>query len=117
MLEKLDPDLLNLLLVETPERSNRLRVRVDRETGDFVYILAADTNNLVTLNRSARDVFEMCDGNTPIRRIAEALHERRPERTFIEILEEVVFFVRDMQAKRVLFGGSPHQLAELGVEC
>ena len=116
MLEQIkDDEVLDLLLSETPERADHLKVRVDKESGDFIYILSLGYNDMVTLNRIGKGVFELCDGKTTIRAMVDKLHQENPEGSYTEMLESVVFFVRDMQKKGVLYKGSPHILEVLGL--
>lgn len=115
MLEQLNKDVLGLLLAETPARTDGLKIREDTESGDFMYILAFACNDMITLNRGGKEIFRMCDGDTTVEQITQKLYESNPAGSYMEVLESVLYCIRDMQKKGILYKGSAHILKELGV--
>ena len=116
MLQKItSPKLMNLIYSETPQRKSNIMFRKDSENENFMYILCFENNALITLNRIALRIFEMCDGKTSVKTIAESLKEEDMEVSPEEILEYTLFCIRDMQNKGVLYLGNPGIIKELGI--
>lgn len=116
MLEKLESKkLVELILSQTPERYTDLKYRKDELTGEHLYLLSFDTNDLITLNKTGMQIFEMCNGKTTIKEMVEKLCHDNDPLSFDEMLERTIFCVRDMQKKGLLYKGNPNILKELEV--
>ncbi len=107
---------MDLIYSETPQRSGNVVFRRDSDNDNFMYLICFENNDLITLNRLALRVFEMCDGQTSIKDIIRNLQEEDPESSSEEILEYTLFCIRDMQSKGLLYLGNPGIIKELGIK-
>jgi len=103
-----DPSLLAVVFEEVwdlvPRRRNCLKARL--EDRDEVLLIScagpARTSETHTFNRTAGQVFSLCDGHRNLGEIVREMASRYPEAGKARITEDVIRVLRTMERKGIL---------------
>ena len=97
--------ILSLILTERPRTVGRLKARFDGEEDEKILCVRNPVvNSTDFLNRTAAEVFQLCDGEHTIAQIVEALHKKyKLEISRDEFAGTIIKCIRFLEARGLLY--------------